>query len=150
MADPASSNDTTPRHSLPFLFAGQSQKEFTVNEALARIDFLLQPAIAGELGSPPPTPVAGDCYIVASNPDGEFTGKKDAIASWDGQQWSFAVPHNGMKIFDTGLGAYRSFDGQWTVLASPAAPSGGATVDDEARQAVQAILDALRSFGILG
>lgn len=59
MSDPITYSTITPRLGLPMLFAGQSQKETTVNEALWQIDMLVGGAIEGELSSPPASPLAG-------------------------------------------------------------------------------------------
>lgn len=140
--------DATPRHALPFLFAGQAQKEFTVNEALARIDMLLHPAISGQLATPPATPAIGSCYLVASGGHGAFSGHDHAIAGWDGEQWTFVEASAGMIATDIDTGQRLHFDGGWQAIAAPEAPSGGSNVDAEAREAISALIEGLRQSGI--
>ncbi|MGB7407193.1 MAG: DUF2793 domain-containing protein, partial [Pontixanthobacter sp.] len=50
---PQTTADASPNYGLPFLFAGQTQKEFYVNEAHARIDMLLHPVVEGIADTPP-------------------------------------------------------------------------------------------------
>ena len=59
------------RLGLPFLAAGQAQKEVTHNEALALIDAGLSPA-AETIGvtAPPSAPALGQCWIVGGAPSG--------------------------------------------------------------------------------
>ena len=149
MSDPASFTSTTPRHALPFLFAGQAQKEFTVNEALARIDLLLQPAIVATVNSAPATPVAGDCYLVGDDASGLFAGREGNLAGWDGQQWTFLVPSDGMTVRETGTNTVLLHAAGWQRPPSLTAPAGGAVVDAEARGAIVALFDALKAAGII-
>ncbi|MBX7458900.1 DUF2793 domain-containing protein [Qipengyuania sp. 1NDH17] len=149
MSDPASFTDTSARHGLPYLFAGQAQKEFTVNEALARIDALLHPVVTGRLTSEPAAPAAGDCYIVLAPATDEFAGHEDRMASWDGQQWTFLDPAEGMMVRDASTGTQLVYTAGWLEAPSFADPAGGTTVDVEARDAITALADALRNFGII-
>ena len=149
MSDPASFTDTSARHGLPYLFAGQAQKEFTVNEALARIDALLHPVVTGLLPSEPGEPSPGDCCIVLAPASGAFAGHEDRLASWDGQQWTFIEPAEGMMVRDASTGTQLVFNAGWTKTSAFADPAGGTTVDAEARGAITALANALRNFGII-
>ena len=149
MNDPATFSDVSVRHALPFLFAGQAQKEFTVNEALAKIDILLHPVVQGRITSEPSSPAAGDCHLVAGPASGEFTGHEDRIASWDGQQWTFLDPAEGMVLHDSSSGACLVFLSGWQEAPAVSEPAGGTTVDIEARDAIVALAGALRTFGII-
>ena len=148
MTDPATFASSSVRHALPFLFAGQAQKEFTVNEALARLDQLLVPAIVGEVSSDPNNPVAGDCYLVTSPSSGAFAGHDGKLAGWDGQQWTFSNPVDGMRIYDRTDGSSLIYHGDWQRPSAPVAPDGGTTVDVESRDAIAALITALRVFGV--
>lgn len=148
MTSPASFADATTRHALPVLFPGQAQKEFTLNEALARIDLLLHPVVVEERDSPPPGPEAGSSYLVGSPATGEFSGRDGSIAGWDGQQWTFAAPTPGMTAHDLSSGETLRFSGNWQRLAAPVAPAGGAIVDDQARAVIADLIAALRNFGV--
>lgn len=82
MTDPLSFSSASPRHALPLLFAGQSQKEVIVNEALLAADILLHPAIEAVASSPPAAPANGQCWLVGTAATGAFAGQTDRIAAW--------------------------------------------------------------------
>ena len=149
MSDPAQFTQTSSRHGLPYLFAGQAQKEFTFNEAIARIDFLLHPQVLDQRSSDPSSPSAGDCHLVIAPASGAFAGHEDSIAGWDGQQWTFLRPVEGMQLRDTSTNAALRFDNGWQSPAAIPEPSGGSTVDSEARSALAALFAALRGEGII-
>ena len=149
MNDPATFSSSSHRHGLPFLFAGQAQKEFTVNEAMARIDALLHPVVSGIAASEPASPAVGECLLVAQPASGEFSGQDNRIASWDGQQWTFLEPVEGMAVFDRSNGARLVYRSGWQEAPNVSDPIGGSTIDAEARGAIVALANALRSHGII-
>ena len=149
MSEPAFFSDTSARHALPYLFAGQSQKEFTVNEALARIDFLLHPVIAGKASAEPATPSPGETFIVLAPATGAFAGHEDQLAAWDGQQWTYLDAVEGMVVRDPRNGANLTFASGWREAPTISDPAGGTVVDNEARGAIVALAGALRGSGII-
>ncbi|MGN6499180.1 MAG: DUF2793 domain-containing protein [Tsuneonella sp.] len=148
MTDPLSFTSTSPRHELPFLFAGQAQKEFFVNEAHARIDALLHPAVLGEVTQPPASATAGDCWLVGAGAEGEWSGFGGAIACWQASEWILLRPTRGMRAYDVSSGQFLVFTDTWLRAAAPAAPVGGTTVDAQARDAIATLLAALKSVGV--
>lgn len=150
MSDTITYTARTARHALPFLFAGQAQKEFFVNEALARIDALLHPVIAGERADPPAAPEPGDCYLVAPGATGAWQGHDRAIASWAAGTWLFSAPVEGAGVRDGGSGAlfvYNAAAG-WQRVTVAGAPSGGGIQDAEARAVIATVLAAMAKIGI--
>ena len=128
---------------------GQAQKEFFVNEALARIDALLHPAFETVANTPPAVPAAGECWLVGPAPLGEWEGQADALAFWDGVQWSFCAPADGMQMFDRAEGQWILFRSGWRRATRPQTPTGGSTIDVEARAAIGAIIDAIATLSII-
>lgn len=149
MTQPIALSGNTPRLDLPFLFPGQAQKEFTVNEALARIDALLHPVVAGEADAVPQNPRAGECWVVGESATGLFSEHGGKLAYFDGSQWTFIDPVPGMVVFDRSTSLLRGFSDGWSSPAMVAAPSGGTTVDTEAREAIVAIMQALEGLSML-
>lgn len=149
MSDPFLFDITSPRLGLPLLFAGQAQKEAFVNEALAITDALLHCAIEGEASTPPSTPAEGEAWLVAASATGAWEGHDGAIACRQGGNWLFVTPVDGMRVLDRTTGQEGRFHAGWHWPVTPASPSGGATIDAEARLAIAAIIAALRTAGIL-
>ena len=161
----------TPRLSLPFLSVGQAQKEFTHNESLQTLDVLVGGSIEEPpLATPPLSPPLGAAYIVASGATGAWAGKSQCVAAWTSGGWRFIAPMEGMSLYERGSGTWAVYrSGGWEmgnlrasallvdgvqVVGSRAAaigsPTGGSTVDSEARAALDAILAALREHGLIG
>lgn len=149
MTDPISFPSATPRHSLPLLFAGQSQKEFYVNEAHALTDALLHAACEGEAVDPPPGPAEGECWLVASGATGEWAGEDGKLAAREAGNWLLIAPSDGMRLFDRATGQILLFRDGWQRPPAPAAPSGGSVIDAEARTAIAELISALGQAGVL-
>jgi hypothetical protein len=149
MPDPITFASATPRLSLPLLFSGQSQKEFFVNEAHALIDVLLHAAIEGEVDTPPATPAEGECWLVGEAPGGAWADHSGSLASYQSGGWVFIAPREGLRAFDRATGQEVLYRGGWQRPATPPDPTGGTTVDVEARVAISALVEVLITSGIL-
>jgi hypothetical protein len=80
----------------------QAQKEVIINQALMRMDALLNTgATSRVLDAPPGSPLAGDLYIVGNSPSGAWLGKALQIAYFE-QLWRFIVPRAGMTLWVVG------------------------------------------------
>ncbi|MCZ8325535.1 MAG: DUF2793 domain-containing protein [Sphingomonadaceae bacterium] len=131
------------------MLAGQAQRELFVNECLARIDGLLHAAIEGVANAPPAEPGEGQCWLVGTSPTGVWTGQGGRLALYQSGQWLFQPARDGMRLLDRSNGVERRFAGEWRMASRPALPSGGTTVDTEARSALSALIDSLGQAGIL-
>lgn len=149
MTDLVSFVSSTPRFGLPNLFAGQMQKEFFVNEAHALADALLHCAVAGEGAEPPAFPEPGECWLIEADATGDWAGQEGKLASWQAETWLFVSPVPGMIVRDLSTGGAIVFDGAWQRLAAPAEPSGGSTIDHEARAALANLIETLQTAGLL-
>jgi Protein of unknown function (DUF2793) len=149
------------RLKLPLLAAAQAQKEVTHNEALALADIAVQAAV-------PASPVVGQCWIVGPSPTGAWTGRAGHIAAWTAGGWRFVAPFEGMQAWSIsdGQNARRtgsawivgvqtastlSIGGQQVVAGRQprvVAPSGGATIDSQARVAIASIISGLEAHGL--
>jgi Protein of unknown function (DUF2793) len=148
MSDPLVFDTISPRYGLPLLFAGQAQKEAFVNEAHGLTDALLHCAIEGTAASPPGSPVNGQNWLVGASPTGDWAGQAGKIACRQAGNWLFAMPIDGMRILDKSNGQAKLYRGAWQGPSAPASPSGGATVDAQARAAIDELIAALRQAGI--
>ena len=149
MTDPITFASTSPRFSFPLLFAGQAQKEFSVNEALCLTDALLHLTVEGEAASPPVTPVDGDCWLIHASPTGDWAGYGGHIACRQHGAWLYVPPRDGMRAYNRAADQDLFYGDGWRTAPVIALPVGGATVDTEARSTIAAILAALGAAGIV-
>lgn len=81
---------------LPLMSAAQSQKHITHNDALLRLDAIVQlSAISAALTAPPGSPTAGDTYIIGSGATGAWAGKDLNVTYYSSGAWVFVVPREG-------------------------------------------------------
>lgn len=162
--------DTSARFAFPFILPGQAQKEAWHNEALALIDAALHACIEeSPLATPPGSPAAGQSWLVAAGATGAWAGEDDRLACWTGGGWRFVAPLPGMPVWNKADGVWLHWTGSgWSDGALPAtalsiggqqvvgprlpdvpSPSGGTTIDAEARAAVDALIATLKSHGLI-
>lgn len=127
---------------------GQAQKEFFVNEALARLDALVQATVLDERAQPPVQPQPGDAYLVAAGAEGAWQGEDGTIAVYQATHWLFQPPVRGASVRRLDTGQVCIYSNGWTTAPEPVEPSGGTTIDAEARVAIAALIAALRHSGI--
>ena len=143
-------NDVTRRHLLPNLYVGQSQKELTHNEGLARIDALLHPVVEAKLAAPPvglSDASDGLCWLIDDIATGAWAGLSGQIARWSGGSWCYIAPAKGMTIWLASVEKRLFYiAGTWVEPDAISNPAGGAVIDAEVRAAVVAILGHLRQI----
>ena len=143
---------TTPHFPLPYLFAAQAGKDITHNEALLLIDFLLHRHVQG-VGADPANltnPQEGQAWIVATNATGGWAARDGQIALFGAGGWRFITPPDGMMLWDEGSNLWMRRNGTAWQLP-PQAPNmpANANQDDGARSAINALIAALSSWGVL-
>ncbi len=91
---------TSPNLALPLLSAAQAQKHVTVNDALSRLDGLVQLSVKDRnLTAPPASPVDGDRYIVATGGTGSWAGWDGDVVLFTGGAWVRLPPKNGWLVW---------------------------------------------------
>ena len=162
-------DQSSPRFDLPFIVPGQAQKEHFHNEALLRIDAMLCAVAEGAQASPPAAPSVGAAWIVAAPASDAWSQHQDSLAVWTVGGWRFVAPTEGMRVWNKAQNLEWRWEGAaWSVGAvigsqlflggqkvvgerCPAvpSPSGGTIIDAEARAAVDQIIVALMSHGLI-
>lgn len=88
--------DQTTNLSLPYILAAQAQKHITHNEALRKLDAIVQLAVVDRnLAAPPGAPTEGARYIIAAAPTGAWAGHANHVAAYQDGAWAFSVPNEG-------------------------------------------------------
>jgi hypothetical protein len=108
---------TTPHLAITLIEQAQAQKEVTMNDALMRMDAILNGgAIAAHLATPPTSPSRGDMYIVATSPTGAWAGHATHMAYFD-QLWRFITPRTGCLLWVNDVAELRVFTGtNWVTI----------------------------------
>jgi hypothetical protein len=139
-------------------------------EALQTLDVVVAAAIEEPpRASPPPAPAVGSCYLVASSPSGAWAGRAHCMAAYTGGGWRFVQPRDGLTAYVKSSGVWAVHRaGAWEFgvirgssvavgdqqvvgerCAAIAGPSGGTTVDSQARTSIDQVLAALRQHGLV-
>jgi hypothetical protein len=121
------------------------------------------------LTTPPSSPVVGACYVVAASPTGDWAGKAQYLAAFTSGGWRFIAPVDGMAAYVKASGIWAAYrQGAWEIgvvrgsslvlggqqvvgsrAAAITAPSGGTTIDSQARTTIGLILAALHQHGLI-
>jgi len=116
----------TAQLGLPLLQPAQAQKHVTVNEALLRLDGLVQLVLDSvTLITPPLAPLEGQAWGVPSSAVDAWAGQGGRIAIATNGGWEFVTPKLGWRahVADRGIGAVH--DGSdWKVGQLSLSPNG--------------------------
>lgn len=144
---------SSPRLDLPFIMPAQAQKHVTHNEALRRLDIVVQLCVQ-QTGAtnPPPAPQAGEVHAVGAPANGAWSGQDDMLAAWLDDAWHFIPPQTGWRAWDIATGRIVVWDGgTWNGLqgASETLERLGirTTADDTNRLSVSAAATLLSHDG---
>lgn len=117
----------TTNLSLPLLAASQAQKHVIVNEALQRLDGVVQLTLRSRSQTTPPgTVLEGDCFGVPANAVNDWAGRDGDVAQFVNGGWAFFTPQAGWRAFVADTGTVDLHDGGgWRAGGLSAAPGGG-------------------------
>jgi hypothetical protein len=96
------SSESSARLQVPYLFPAQAQKHVTVNEALLRLDALVQCVVESRtIAAQPSGPVDGALYVLPAGKTGAAWGAmaEGAIAYWRDGVWEALTPKPGWRLF---------------------------------------------------
>lgn len=127
----------TTNLAISLLEQSQAQKEITINQALMRIDALMNTgAKSRSTSTPPASPSAGDVYIMTTSPTGAWAGQAGKIA-WFDSIWRFLTPGEGMSLWVCDEDLLATYNGSAWLLDGVATQSGSsytlANADNKSR-----------------
>ena len=105
---------STSRLKIAYLASNQSQKHLTVNDALRRLDAVVQlTALSATTSDEPVAPQEGDCYLLPASRTGQsWTGMSDsAVAYFRDGEWEELRPGAGWRAFVADMSEMLIFDG---------------------------------------
>lgn len=110
----------SPVCQLPYILPSQAQKHVTHNEAIRRLDALVQIRVTNmEQTAPPAGPSEGAAVIVGDGATGDFAGRDRNVATFEDGAWAFVAPRPGLIAFVESDGAFVGCDGtNWRPLLS--------------------------------
>lgn len=109
--------DNSPILALPFLQPSQAQKHVTHNEALRRLDIVVQLRVAAfGATTPPADPGEGEIHALGAGPVAAWAGKDGELAAWLDGTWHFVTPQDGWRAWGQAEQQLRIWDGATWVL----------------------------------
>lgn len=114
--------ENTTNLELPYLIPSQAQKHVIHNEALSVLDAIIQLSVRSRNLAAPPDPAEdGDCYIVAEDATGLWTGWDNGLAACIDGAWRRLQPHDGWIAFVEDEAFYLSYtENQWQPFSETA------------------------------
>ncbi|MFN3635375.1 MAG: DUF2793 domain-containing protein [Rhizobium rhizophilum] len=107
-------SDATANLDLPFILPAQAQKHVTHNEALQRLDALVQLVVTTSATSPPAEPAEGQIHWVTAPEIGPWTGRAEYLALFQDGVWVFITPRQGWTAVFLDEERLKLFDGtEW-------------------------------------
>lgn len=105
------SSETT-RLQMSLLQPAQAQKHVTVNEALMRLDGMVNLVLESvSTATPPGTVLDGQCWGVPAEAQGAWAGQGGRVAIGSNGGWIFVPPRAGMRAFIADRGVQAIHDG---------------------------------------
>lgn len=102
----------TPHFNLDYLLPEQAQKHVTINDALRRLDGLVQLSVKNRTtSSPPSAPENGDRYLVGPEAQDTWEGASANLALYEDTAWHFFAPQSGWRVWDEAARELLIFDG---------------------------------------
>jgi hypothetical protein len=103
---------TTNNLGLTLVEQSQAQKEVTVNDAINKIDAILNTGVIDkDLSNPPGSPAEGDVYIVGPAASNDWNGQDDNVAHYTNGVWAFIAPNEGFTIWVNDEDTLYTWDG---------------------------------------
>ncbi|MBM3604904.1 MAG: DUF2793 domain-containing protein [Alphaproteobacteria bacterium] len=116
----------TQRLQMSLLQPAQAQKHVTVNEALMRLDGLVNLVLESiSTATPPATVLDGQCWGIPAAAQGAWSGQSGRIAVGTNGGWVFLPPQRGMRAFVGDRGLEAVHDGLGWVAGALTLGSGG-------------------------
>lgn len=110
----------TAKLDLPFIMPAQAQKHITHNEALQRLDSIVQISVASRnITQPPVEPEIGSCHFLPVGSLGAWENQDGKLTAFNEGIWSFITPKTGWIIWVEDEAQAFVFDGAlWQSLLS--------------------------------
>ena len=116
--------DNSPILDLPFIQPSQAQKHVTHNEALRRLDIVVQLSVE-DFGAitPPVAPDEGEIHALGVAPVSAWAGHAQELAVWLDGTWHFVTPQEGWRAWGKAEARLRAWTGgDWVVPEATLAP----------------------------
>ena len=144
----------TPLLGMDYLMPEQAQKHVTINDALRRLDGLVQLSVINRSQTAPPAnPKNGDRYLIGANATGAWQRHDAKLALYEDTGWAFIAPQAGWLLWDAADEVLLVFDGMiWKPLkagATPVNPTTSPAIPPRLFKTEEAIFDLSSNTGAL-
>lgn len=108
--------EKTKGYQLPLLYTQQARKEYTINEALTKLDAVVNRAVY-DIVQEIPEELDDNLYILAAEPKQNFAANANNLVFAYNFCWEYLAPFSGQIFYIIKKGQFALFDGQnWQLL----------------------------------